>query len=40
MDISGDKSMTLSKNGESAKPKTTGNIGLVWKNNSLTKGPS
>ena len=32
--------MTLSKNGESSKPKTTRSVGLVWKDNSLTKGPS
>ena len=39
-DFSGEEFTTLSKSGESAKPKTTRYVGLVWKNNSLTKRPS
>lgn len=39
-DFSREEFMTLSKNGESSKPKTTRSVGLVMKDNSLTKGPS
>lgn len=38
-DFSREEFMTFSKNGGSSKPKTTRSIGLVWKDNSLTKGP-